>query len=53
MNIPKYLWREAVLTASYLINVMPTCVLNLAIPVDNFKSVYLISRLYIPLDVKT
>lgn len=28
MNVPKYLWREAILIASYLINRMPTRILN-------------------------
>ena len=32
MNVPKYLWPDVVLTASYFINMMPPAVLARAIP---------------------
>jgi len=37
MNTPKYLWGEAILTACYLINRMPTRVLNYTTLVEYFK----------------
>jgi hypothetical protein len=32
MNVPKYLWSEAVMTATYLINQMPSRILNMKSP---------------------
>lgn len=37
MNIPKYFWGDAVLTASYLINRMPTRVLQYTYPLNCFQ----------------
>ena len=34
MNVPKYLWSEAVLTAAYLINRMPSRILNMRSPTE-------------------
>jgi len=34
MNVPKYLWSEAVLTAAYLINRMPSRILGMASPAE-------------------
>ena len=34
INVPKYLWEDAILTASYLINRMPTRVLNYSTPLE-------------------
>jgi hypothetical protein len=34
MNVPKYLWSEAVLTAAYLINRMPSRILGMKSPVE-------------------
>jgi hypothetical protein len=34
MNVPKYLWSEAVMTATYLINRMPSRILNIKSPVE-------------------
>ena len=36
MNVPKYLWGEAVLTAAYLINRVPSRVLNHQTPLNFF-----------------
>lgn len=33
-NVPEYLWGEAVLTAAYLINRMPSSVLNFETPIS-------------------
>ena len=41
MNVPKYLWSEAVLTAAYLINRMPSRILGLKSPVSTSKGVWL------------
>lgn len=40
MNVQKYLWGEAVLTATYLINRMPSRVLDFASPRDKLLSVF-------------
>lgn len=37
MHVPKYFWSDAVLTALYLINRMPTRVLNYSTPLDYLK----------------
>ena len=34
MNVPKYLWSEAVMTATYLINRMPSRILNMKSPAE-------------------
>jgi len=34
MNVPKYLWSEAVMTATYLINQMPSRILGMKSPVE-------------------
>jgi hypothetical protein len=39
-QVPKYLWGEAVLTATYLINRMPNKVLNFETPFDVFHKFY-------------
>jgi hypothetical protein len=39
-NVPKFLWGDAVLTASYLINRMPTRVLNYLTPLNVFKNLF-------------
>ncbi|XP_062107930.1 lysine-specific demethylase JMJ26-like isoform X2 [Humulus lupulus] len=41
MNMPKYLWGDVVLTASYLINRMPTRVLQYTTPLSCFKKFFL------------
>lgn len=45
MNVPKYLWGDAILTAYYLINMMPTRVLNYQSPLECFRLIYLSSRI--------
>ena len=37
MNVSKYLWGETVLTASYLINMMPIRILKFSTPLEFFK----------------
>jgi hypothetical protein len=37
MNVPKYLWSQAVLTATYLINRMPSRVLDWKSPIEMLK----------------
>ena len=44
-NVPKYLWGETILTATYLINIMPSRILNFQTPLNFFKTLYPISRL--------
>lgn len=52
MHIPKYLWGEAVLTAAYLINKMPTKVLKYKTPLDCLKEFFPTTRLFSDLPVK-
>ena len=52
MNMPKYLWGDAVLTASYLINRMPTRVLQYTTPLSCFKKIFPSSRVYSELPLK-
>ena len=40
MNLPKYLWGDAILTASYLINRMPSKVLQYLTPLACFKNFF-------------
>lgn len=46
MRVPKYLWGEAMLIASYLINRMPTRVLNFKTPLNSLKLICLTSHLF-------
>ena len=41
-NIPKSFWPEAVATAVYLLNRLPTGILNFKTPLDNFSSLNLV-----------
>ena len=52
MNIPKYLWGDAILTASYLINWMPTRVLQYITPLDCLKKEFPGSRINSNLPLK-
>ena len=45
MHVPKYLWGDAVLTACYLINRMPTRVLKYQSPLEYFTLIYPSSRI--------
>ena len=40
MNVPKYLWGEAVLTAAYVINRVPSRVLNHETPLNCLKKCF-------------
>ncbi|KAG8498075.1 hypothetical protein CXB51_007302 [Gossypium anomalum] len=44
MNVPKYLWGEAVLTACYLINRMPAKVLNFQTPLNTLLKAFPLFR---------
>ena len=51
-NVPKYLWGEAVLTASFLINRMPTRILKYKTPLECFKQIFPQSRIHSELPLK-
>jgi hypothetical protein len=51
-QVPKYLWGEAVLTATYLINRMPNKVLSFETPFDVFHKFYPTNRLSSSLPLK-
>ena len=52
MNVPKYLWGEAFLTTTYLINRMTTRVLKCSTPLECFKKCFPLSRMYSDLHLK-
>ena len=52
MHIPQYLWGETILTASYLINRIPTRILKFETPLNCFKSKFPTTRLYSDLPLK-
>ena len=52
MNIPKYLWGDAIPTASYLINRMPTKVLKYTTPLECLKNVFPKSQINSELPLK-
>ena len=52
MNVPKYLWGEAVLTATYLINRVPSRVLNHDTPLNCFKKCFPTNRLITSMPLK-
>ena len=49
---PKYLWGEAILTGTYLINRMPSKILNFRTPLDVFTSAFPNNRLSCTLPLK-
>lgn len=52
-NVPKYFWGGAIFTACYLINHLPTRVLNNETPLNHLlKSYPFLSRLFSTLDLK-
>jgi hypothetical protein len=51
-NVPKFLWGDDVLTTSYLINRMPTRVLNYLTPLNVFKNLFPTCRLHADLPLK-
>lgn len=52
MAVPKTFWGEDVLIATYLINRMPSRVLNFKTPLDTLKNSYPLSKLFCPLSPK-
>ena len=51
-NVPKYLWGDAILTATYLINRMPSNTLNFQTPLNVFHTLFPISRISTDLPLK-
>ena len=51
-QVPKYLWGEAVLTTTYLINRTPNKVLNFETPFDVFHKIYPTDQLSSSLPLK-
>jgi len=52
MHVPKYLWGDAILTATYLINRMPTRILKYITPLECFKNFFPECRLFSDLPLK-
>ena len=52
MNVPTHLWGDAILTSCYLINRMPTRVLNYATPSQTLKNTFPNTRLTLDLPSK-
>ena len=51
-NVPKYLWGEAILNATYLINKMRSRILNFQTLLNFFKTLYPISQLTFEIALK-
>ena len=51
-NVPKYLWGDAILTATFLINRMPTRVLGYKTPLETFQTLYPQNRLITDLPLR-
>ena len=51
-NVPKYLWGEVILTATYLINRVPSKILGFKPLLEIFQNIYLTSRLTSSLPLK-
>jgi hypothetical protein len=51
-KVPKYLWGDVVLTASYLINRMPSKVFDFKTPLDIFKKYFPLTRVSAELPLK-
>lgn len=52
MNVPTHLWGDAILTSYYLINRMPTRVLNYETPLQTLKTTFPNTRLTSDLPLK-
>lgn len=52
MNVPTHLWGDAILTSCYLINRMPTRVLNYETPLQTLKTTFPNTRLTSDLPLK-
>ena len=52
VHVPKYLWGEAILTASFLINRLPTRVLNYMTPVNCLRKFFPETRMVSDLPLK-
>lgn len=51
-RVPKYLWGEAILTATYLINIMPPRILNSQFPLNIFQNCFPNMRLITDIPLK-
>lgn len=52
MGVPNYLWGDAVLTACYLINRLPTSTLKFKTPIEILQQLYPMSRFFSSLPPK-
>ena len=51
-NVPKQFWGETILSTTYLINRMPSCILDFKIPFSTFQTFFLTNKIFSSIPLK-